>query len=962
MTSQNTVAITIDDQQVKAKPGAVALDAAIQAGIYVPYLCYPPGMKPYAACRMCMVQEEVEVEVERDGKKVKEKQLRPPTASCTLPVREGMVLKTATDSVRQLQRSVMEMLISEHPHGCLTCHRIELCGPEDICQRHVSVNDRCVVCPKNERCELKDTVRFLQMDLASPFSYKTRGLDIEVSDPFYDRDYNLCIVCGRCVRVCEEVRGDSAITFIERAGKALVGTSRGTSLLESGCEFCGACLDVCPVGALVEREHKWEKAARVERTVCPHCPVGCQINLEVNKWGKVVRAIPEFSAPANRGQACFKGKFGMEYVNHGERLKWPLVRRDGVLQRATWEEALSLIAETLPKYKGDQFAAIASARSTNEASYLLQKFTRTVMQSNNVDVASHTRPALAQALVDSLGYAASTNSIWDLEEAKCILAVDANITEEHNVVGVPIKRAAKKGAKLIVIDSREVELTRYAQLWLRPRPGTTLTVLAGMLRYILDDQALTNTAFIQERCHGLEELRASLQPFTMEHVAQVTGVPEQQLQDAARIYATSGASAILYALDNVSSADQTSHVHALADLALATGNVGKAHAGLYALPRGANEQGALDVGCAPDLLPGYQRAGDATAKRRLVQLWGSELPDSAGLGLSAAMQAAQDGQVKAMLMVGDGVSHFGDGLDGAGDALGRLEFLVVHDTFMSDAAQHANVVLPAASFAEEDGTYTNLERRVQLLKKVVSPKNSEAETAWQFLCRLAQRMGAGGFGFETPAQVFDEIARVAPIYGGISHQRLLKEARATFRLSLADPQPTQILRSDRVVQGIQWPCGAPDVSGTPVLYADGFPGGRAKLLPLPSPTAAAEMPVDFPFVFVHGRVLAQLERETGVARVDGVNLIQRDELVEVHPQDAADLGINEGDAVEVVILSTERLRGVATLSDKAHRGVVSMTTLFGGLASRLQASESPDPMAAVPGLAIQPARLEKVAG
>ena len=255
--STNAITITIDGVQVNTQPGKMVLEAAIEGGIYVPYLCYHPGMKPFAACRMCVV----EVEGGRGY-----------PASCTLPVQDGMVVKNDTHEVYQLRRSIMEMLISEHPHGCLTCHRVDLCGPQDVCLRHVSVNDRCVTCPKNERCELKDTTRYLNMELESPLGYKYRNLPIEVGDPFYDRDYNLCIVCGRCVRVCEEVRGDNAITFTERAGQALVGTSHGTSLLESGCEFCGACLDVCPVGALVESDHKWEKASRVEKTICPPLP------------------------------------------------------------------------------------------------------------------------------------------------------------------------------------------------------------------------------------------------------------------------------------------------------------------------------------------------------------------------------------------------------------------------------------------------------------------------------------------------------------------------------------------------------------------------------------------------------------------------------------------------------------------------------------------------------------------
>ncbi|MFC1935265.1 molybdopterin-dependent oxidoreductase [Chloroflexota bacterium] len=960
MTIENRITITIDDQQVLARPGAVVLEAAIEAGIYIPHLCYHPGMKPDSACRICVVQEEEEVDVEREGHQVKEKQLRAPAASCTLPVREGMVIRTATNSVRQLQRGIMEMLISEHPHGCLTCNSIDLCGPEDICLRHVSVTDQCIVCPKNERCELKDTVRFLGMALSSPLSYKSRGLNLEVADPFYDRDYNLCIVCGRCVRVCEEVRGNNAIAFTGRAGRALVGTVRDASLLESGCEFCGACLDVCPVGALVERDHKWDKAVRVEHTVCPHCAVGCQLNLEISKREKVIRAIPEINAPANRGQACFKGKFGLEYVNHRDRLKRPMIRRNGELREATWEEALAHIAEILPRYKGSQFAAIASTRSTNEAAYLLQKFARTVMESNNVDVDSNTRPTLARALADPLGYAASTNPTWEIEETGCILAVDTNTTEEHNVLAVPVKRAVKKGAKLIVIDAREVELTRYAHLWLRPRPGTTLTLLGGMLRVILD-QGLADPAYLLQRCDGLDELSASLELFSVEHVARVTGIPEDQILEAAKAYTTAYTAAILYALDNVAQEEQASHVRALADLALVTGNVGKLWAGLYALRQGANEQGATDAGCTPDLLPGYQPVDGEAARQQVEELWGSPVPQPAGLGIAAALQGAREGSVKAMLLLGDSANYSnGEVGDGYG-ALEQLEFLVVQDTFLGAAAQRAHVVLPAATFVEEDGTYTNLERRVQLLRQGLSPGDSEARPAWRFLCQLARQMVAPGFDFETAAQVFDEIAAVAPIYGGISHRRLQEEAMVTLRPDPLYPQPTQLLHSSRVAWGIQWPCHETDSPGTPVLYMDGFPHGRARLVPLEIPAPAPQLTADFPLLFVPGRVLAQEARDAGVVRIGGVNRIRRDELVEVHPQDAADLGIAEGDAVEVVS-ATGRIRGIALLTEKAHRGVVSMTTLFGELAIRLHASEDPDPMARVPGLMVRPVRLEKAAG
>ncbi|MCH9037431.1 MAG: (2Fe-2S)-binding protein, partial [Chloroflexi bacterium] len=358
----SAITISIDGQEIVTQPGKTIIQAAMESGLYIPYLCYYPGMKPFGACRMCVVEVE---------------NTRGTPASCTTPVANGMVVSTNTPLLLDLRKGITELIISEHPHGCLTCHRTDLnganlCGPEDICQRHVSVTDRCVACPKNERCELKDTTIFVGTGLTTPLTYQYRNLPVLTQDPFYDLDYNLCIVCGRCVRACEELRGDSAITFTERAGISLVGPAHGASLLESGCEFCGSCIDVCPVGALVESDYKWEKAVEHVSTTCPHCPVGCQLKLEVNKRGKVIRAIPELEAEANHGQACFKGKFGLNFINSRNRLKTPLVRRNGSLEEASWEEALALVAEKLSLYKGDQFAAIASYRGTNEENYLLQ--------------------------------------------------------------------------------------------------------------------------------------------------------------------------------------------------------------------------------------------------------------------------------------------------------------------------------------------------------------------------------------------------------------------------------------------------------------------------------------------------------------------------------------------------------------------------------------------------------------
>ena len=936
------ITISFDGVEVKTNPGKMVLEAAIEAGIYVPYLCYHPGMKPFAACRMCVVGVE-------GG--------RGYPAACALPVQDGMKIRNDADDVQDLRRSIMDMLVAEHPNGCLNCHRVDICGPTDVCLRHVSVNDRCVTCPKNERCELKDTVRYLGMELESSLEYKYRQIPLELGDPFYDRDYNLCIVCGRCVRACEELRGDDAICFVDRGGTALVGTSFGTSLLESGCEFCGACIDVCPVGALVERDHKWEKPVRVERTICPHCPVGCQLNLEINASGRFIRSVPELNSPANRGQACFRGKFGLEFVGEKARLRTPLIRRDGQLQEATWDEALDYVAAKLDEFKGDSFVLLTSANSTNEEHYLAQKFARVVMQSNNIDQTSNVQPELVLGLERSLGYAAATNSIWDLEQSDCILVFNSNLTEEHNVVGVPIKKAAKKDTALVVIDPREVELTRYARIWLRPVPGTELLLLGGILRSLID-QGLEETQWLEENCESPATLYYALHSLDMEQVSRVTHVSQEAIAEAARLYGQAQAGAIVYALDNVPEEVQRDCVRALVNLALLTGNLGRAGSGLYPMRQGANEQGAWDVGCLPDRLPGYGRVSDDAARQALESAWSCALPSAPGLGVADALRGAREGRIRAMLVLGDS-PHLENGK--LGDSLAALEaldFLVVHDTFLSPAAQRASVVLPRVTFAEKEGTYTNLERRIQRLKPALLVDNGDSQAESWVICQLASRMNVPGFHFFSADKTMDEIAGLVPMYAGVSYQRLEAESSLILRTNLESPQPTQVLYSSREYRGIQWPCFDLDSRGTPNLYADGFPAAKAEV---ETPQfRASETPRDpeYPAWFVPGRVLLQHDRETEVIKGNRNQIVQ-ESLVELNPQDAGAWEIEEGDEVEVSGPEL-RLTGRARLTESVPAGIIAATSLFGQLAVDLQASEEMDPAARLPGLQIVPAKVLKV--
>ena len=937
------ITISIDGVEVTTQPGKMVLEAAIDAGIYVPYLCYHPGMKPYAACRMCVV----EVEGQRGY-----------PAACTLPVADGMVVHNQVSGVDQLRRSVMEMLIAEHPNGCLTCHRIDICGPSDVCLRHVSVNDRCVTCPKNERCELKDTVRYLGMNLESPLGYKYRDIPLEVSDPFYDRDYNLCIVCGRCVRACEELRGDDAIGFTERSGQALVGTSFGTSLLESGCEFCGSCIDVCPVGALVERDHKWEKARRVERSICPHCPVGCQLNLEFNGNDELIRAIPEINSPANKGQACFKGKFGLEFVNDPSRLAVPLVRRGDALVEATWDEALDFVAARLSQVAGSEFALLTSPTSTNEEHYLAQKFARAVMGTNNVDHTSNTDPELVLGLEPSLGYAAGTNSIWELEQAGCVLAFNTNITEEQNVVAVPIKRAARKSTKLVVIDSREVELTRYAHLWLRPAPGTELTLLAGLLRSVLD-QGLENQEWLDENCESPATLHYALRSREMDEIARETQVSAEDIAEAARLFGQAGAGSIVYGLDNVAGGDERNCVQLLANLAMLTGNLGRPGTGLYPMRRGANDQGAWDVGCVPDRLPGYRWVSDPADRQAVEQEWGAPVPETPGLRLAQMAEASREGSLKAALVIGDSANFTNGRIGDALNALASLDFLVVCDTFLTPLAERADVVFPRSPFVEKDGTYTNLERRVQRIESATKAAGGDkvegARPEGWLLTQLALRLKPDVFPCLTPAETMDEIARIAPIYGGISHRRLDREGSLVLRTQLESPQPTQVLYAGRQRRGLQWPCPDPGHPGTPVLYSSGF--GDSKAVPLtPSLSSSpAGFSDDFPLWFTPGRVLLQQDREMEVVKGKR-NRIKREEWVEVNPDDASRLGFIEGDKV-IVQTRDGQVPGVARLNHSVPQGTVSSTMLFGQLVIDMQSSEEFDPAPMLPGLDVRPARL-----
>ena len=616
------------------------------------------------------------------------------------------------------------------------------------------------------------------------------------------------------------------------------------------------------------------------------------------------------------------------------------------------------MAARLAEYSGEAFAFLTSPNSTNEEHYLAQKFTRTAMKSNNVDQTSNTQPELTAGLEQSLGYAGATNPIWDLEQSGCIIVFSSNVTEEHNVVGVPIKRAARKDAKLVVIDSREVELTRYAHVWLRPVPGTELLLLGGLLKSVID-QGFQKDDWLAENCESPATLQYALSALDLEEISKITQVDAADIAEAARLYGEADTGALVYALDNIQPGLARDCVLSLVNLALVTGNLGKPGAGIYPMRPGANEQGAWDVGCVPDRLPGYRWVSNPDDRKALEALWDSSIPEIPGLGLAQIIEGARNGRVKSLFLIGDSPNFSNGKLGDALAALDNLEFLVVCDTFLSDAAQRADVVLPRSTFAEKDGTFTNLERRIQRLKPGRKLPDDGARAEWRVICDVAHKMGAPGFLLASPSETMDEIARVAPVYAGVSYRSLANQGGLVFKTDLKSPQPTQVLYASREDRGLQWPVQSGG-KGTSILYEDGFKDRRAEPITPAFVSADAEdgPDTDFPLWFVPGRVLLQQERVINIVK-GRRNTIERDEFVEFNPADAASLSIQEGGKV-VVETAAGRLAGLARINEAVPVGVVASTSLFGQLAIDLQISEEMEPASRVPGLDIHRARVSKI--
>lgn len=939
----DTVRVSINGQEVWVEEGITVLQAAREAAIYIPALCFWPGLQPvgevepdesiYRAgeviendgvggevqgCQLCLVEVEGEADL---------------LTSCTTKVADGMVVWTDTDRVQKKRRENLLHLLTAtaHPSICLTCDRAVGCPPFSLCVRSARVPNRCVYCPKYRDCELYDAAAHIGiMNVTVP--YTPANLPIVKDQPFFVRDYNLCIGCLRCVRICREVRGVDALGFVFRDGKVVVGTKAPT-FDESVCEFCGACVDACPCSALYAKSEKWKRAEQVITTTCPFCGVGCQMEVGVLKK-HIVRVRGENTNTPNDGQLCVKGRFSLSFAESQDRLKAPLVRKGGELVPASWEEALALVAEKLPQYKGNNFALISSAKCTNEENYLAQKFGRLVMETNNIDhCARLCHASTVAALGAAFGSGAMTNSIEEIRDAGCILVIGSNTTEEHPVIALKIKEAKRRGAKLIVANPRWIDLCSLADIWLRHKPGSDVSLVLGMCQVIIKEKLL-DVDFIKERCEGFEEFENSLHTFLLEEAASKAGLEASSIREAALLYAENSPSSIIYSMGITQHSHGTDNILSLANLAMLTGNVGRPSTGINPLRGQNNVQGACDMGALPEFFPGYQAAQDASTRKKFEDAWGRSLPAQEGLTVVEMFDAILEGKVKALYVIGE--NPYLSEPDGTRvvKALEKLDFLVVQDIFPSETARLAHVVLPAASALEKEGTFTNTERRVQRVRRVLDPAG-ESRPDGEIICEIAKRMGGEGFSYSSPSEIMDEVSRLVPIYGGISYERLDKA-------------------------GLQWPC--PDAShpGTSYLHRDQFSRGKGKFHVVDCRPSVELPDEEYPFLLTTGRGPFHFQTGTMTRRVAGLNQLRSEELLEISPEDARALGIGKGEIVEV---SSRRgkVNVKARVTDRSPQGVVFMTFHFAEPATNVLTNPALDPVAKIPEFKVCAVKLSKIA-
>ncbi len=865
------VSLDIDGHHITVEAGTSIMRAAMIAGITVPKLCATDSLEPFGSCRLCLV--------EIDGR-------RGYPASCTTPVDEGMKVHTQTQKLAGIRRGTMELYISDHPLDCLTC-------------------------ATNGDCELQDMAGAVGLREVR-YGYEGENhlkAEKDTSNPYFTFDPSKCIVCSRCVRACEETQGTFALTIQGRGFESKV-ASGVENFLDSECVSCGACVQACPTATLMEKtviEHGVPEHSIT--TTCAYCGVGCSFNAEM-KGEEVIRMVPNKDGGANHGHSCVKGRFAWGYATHKDRITTPMIRKSikDPWQEVSWDEAINYAASEISrikaKYGTDAIGAITSSRCTNEEVYVVQKLVRAVFGSNNVDTCARVcHSPTGYGLKQTLGESAGTQTFDSVMQSDVIMIIGANPTDGHPVFASQMKRRLREGAKLIIADPREIDLVSSphikADYHLKLRPSTNVALISA-LAHVVVTEGLVDEAFVKERCEwdSFEMWRdfVAKPENSPEARADDLGIAPETLRAAARLYATGGNAAIYYGLGVTEHSQGSTMVMGIANLAMATGNIGREGVGVNPLRGQNNVQGSCDMGSMPHEFPGYRHVSDDATRALFETAWGRPLSKEPGLRIPNMLDMAGEGSFKAVYCNGEDIAQSDPNTQHVTHALESMECVIVQDLFLNETAMYAHVFFPGASFLEKSGTFTNAERRISPVRRVMAPKNGYED--WEITAMLSEALGYP-MHYKHASDIMDEIAALTPTFHGVSFEKLDK------------------------LGSIQWPCNEEHPLGTPIMHIDEFVRGKGKFFITQYVPTNERVTQKYPLILTTGRILTQYNVGAQTRRTENVAWHAEDRI-EIHPHDAEDRGIKDGDWVGIASRAGETVLR-ATITERVQPGVVYTT-------------------------------------
>ena len=881
--SEKQVTLTVDGFEVTVPEGTSIMRASMEAGIAIPKLCATDMVDAFGSCRLCLVEIEG-----RNGT----------PSSCTTPVMPGMVVHTQTGRLKDIRKGVMELYISDHPLDCLTCAANGDCELQDMAGA-VGLRDVRYGYEGDNHVRAKNN---------GVENFKWMAKD--ESNPYFTYDPSKCIVCSRCVRACEEVQGTFALTIEGRGFGSRVSPGAHELFLDSECVSCGACVQACPTATLTEKSViEIGQPEHSVVTTCAYCGVGCSFKAEM-RGDELVRMVPWKDGKANRGHSCVKGRFAYGYATHKERILNPMIR-DKITdpwREVSWEEALTHTAKEFRRiqyqYGRGAIGGITSSRCTNEETFLVQKLIRQGFGNNNVDTCARVcHSPTGYGLGQTYGTSAGTQDFDSVEDTDVALIIGANPASAHPVFASRLKKRLRAGAKLIVIDPRRTEMVKSAHIeaehHLALKPGTNVAVVTA-IAHVIVTEGLFDEKFIRERCDWSEfqdyaEFVSDAR-HSPEEVEKLSGVPAETIRGAARLYATGGNGAIYYGLGVTEHSQGSTTVIGIANLAMLTGNIGRRGVGVNPLRGQNNVQGACDMGSFPHELPGYRHISGDAVRDIYDSLWGVKLDNEPGLRIPNMLDAAVDGTFKGIYIQGEDILQSDPDTKHVSAGLEAMECVVVQDLFLNETANYAHVFLPGSTFLEKDGTFTNAERRINRVRKVMAPKNGLAD--WEVTQRLAQAMGLN-WNYQHPSEIMDEVAKTTPSFANVSYEFLEK------------------------MGSVQWPCNDKAPEGTPIMHIDGFVRGKGKFIRTEYVATDEKTGPRFPLLLTTGRILSQYNVGAQTRRTENVAWHAED-LLEIHPHDAEQRGLRDGDWVRLQSRAGETtLR--ATITDKVSPGVVYTT-------------------------------------